>query len=139
MTTTYCLSPVIRFNMADWIYLQLIPIGVCCTVIRLRYCTVYLLGLRINIRKYIYIEKRCCCVIVWIFDFGEKWLGHENPTFLKTVWFHILEWNDLVMTLVLFIHFFSFHLEVTCSLHVFHLWYRGNELIQEKIYHIIWY
>ena len=53
----HILSPVLRFNKADWIYLRYLHVGGCCTVIGLSYCTVYLLGLRIDIYKYIYIER----------------------------------------------------------------------------------
>ena len=51
-------TPVLpRFNGADWIYLQLLTVGGCCTVIRLCYHSVYLLGLRINIYVTKYIER----------------------------------------------------------------------------------
>ena len=42
-----------------------------------------------------------------------------------TVCFVISERNDLVI-IILRLYIFSFHMEVTCSLHLFHLLYRGK-------------
>ena len=83
MSTEYCLYPTLRFNKADWIYLQSLPVGYCCTVIRLSYRMLSLLGLWIDIYicKYIYIDRRRCRVTIWFYNFGEKLLGRDNPTF----------------------------------------------------------
>ena len=32
--------------------------------------------------KYIYIESRRFCVTFWFYDFVEKWIDHDNPTFV---------------------------------------------------------
>ena len=81
MTIPYCLSSVTSFNKADWIYLQLPHVVVFCIVIRLHYFMVSSLGLRIDIYKYICIERWRCCVTVLLYDFRDKLLGHDNPTF----------------------------------------------------------
>ena len=59
MTTSFYLYPILRFNNADWFYLQWLPVGVYCTVIRLHFQTVSLLvcGL-IYIYMYICIYER---------------------------------------------------------------------------------
>ena len=52
----------------------------------------------------------------------------------------ILDKNEFVMNLLLFIHFGSdSSLEVTCSLHVFHLWYRGklHQLGKPLLYYLL--
>ena len=153
INTSYFLSPILRFNKTDWIYLQSLPIGGIprgtlsyssyqeFTVIRLSYHTVSLLGLRIDKRVSIYIYwettlsynrlvlwfwrditwswQSYLCLTVRFYYFGAKWLGYDACTFYKFC--------------------FSFHMEVTCYLYVFHLWYRGNDLSWENLYYIIWY
>ena len=121
MTASYCLSPVLRFNKADWIYLQPPPVGSCCNFIRLRYCMVYLLVLWIDIYVNIYIlrddvvvyrlvlwfqREMTWCLTIRFYVFGAKWIGNDACT--------------------LYIFSFSFHMEVICSINVFHLLYRGN-------------
>ena len=69
---------------------------------------VLLLALRIDICISVYIERRRCRVTLWFYGFGEKLLGHDNPTFCTFC--------------------FSFRMEVKCSLNVFNLLYRGNDL-----------
>ena len=66
--------------------------------------------------EYVYIERRRRRVTVWFYDFGEKWLGHENPTFYRFC--------------------FIFHTEMTFSIHVFHLLYRWNKHSQKNLF---WY
>ena len=61
--------PCHDFNMAG--YLQYLPVRVCCTIIRLRYRTVYLLSLRVFICMYICIERLRCGVTVWLSGFGK--------------------------------------------------------------------
>ena len=140
MNMSLFLSPILRFNKADWIYLQSLPVGFCCTVIRLRYHTVSLLGLRIYMCKYICIKRRRFHVTILLYGFREKWLGNYNPNFFKLFGYMFLEQNDLVVMLVIFIHFcFSFRMEVACYFHVLNLWYRGNNLSWENLYYMIWY
>ena len=45
-----------------------------------------------------------CCKSLWLYIFGNKWLCHVTPP--------------------LYSFFFNLHLEVTCSHHLLHLWYR---------------
>ena len=59
------------------------------------------------------------CLTVGFYVFGAKLLARDTCTFYTFV--------------------FSFHMEVTCSLHVFHLCYRVNYLSQENLYFIILY
>ena len=100
-------DPVIKslscnvFNMAD--YLQLRPVGGCYNVIRLRYCTVSILCLRIYIYVYICIERHRCHVTVWFSDFGDEWIIHDHPNFVKPFGSMFSERNGLLMTLILFI------------------------------------
>ena len=61
--------------------LKYLPVWVCCTVIRLCYHTISLLGLCIDICMYICIYIRRCHVTVWFYVFGEKLLCHDARTF----------------------------------------------------------
>ena len=59
--------------------------------------------------RYVYmycLERKNRCVTLWFYNFVDKWLCHNNLTFYSFC--------------------FSFCLEVTCSIHVFHLWFRGK-------------
>ena len=114
------------FNMLE--YLQSLTIGGLHTVIRMCYRMVYWLVFRIDIWMNICSERQRCCVTICFYDFREKWLIHDNPTFVSMFDSIFSERNDFVMALVIFIHFFSFCMGVTCCLHVFHLWYIGNDL-----------
>ena len=53
-------------------HLQLLHVGGFCTVIRMCYRTISLLGLRIYICMYILIEKRYFHVNILLYVFGEK-------------------------------------------------------------------
>ena len=110
MTTSLCLYTISRFSKADWLYSHLLPTGGFCTVIRLCYCTVYLLGLRIDICMHICIERPRFLVTVWFYDFGEKWLVHDNPNFVSLFTYMFSEINELVMMLVLYTFCFSFRM-----------------------------
>ena len=96
---------------------------------------VSLFGLHVDIRMYICIDRRCCRVHVWsyiserndlvmiillcltvrFFVVGEKWLYYDGRNF--------------------YLFCFNFHMEVTCSHRVLHLWYRGNNPSWENLYH----
>ena len=115
-TISYCLSPVLTFKKADWIFLQYLTVGgfPCGTLTysssqeftALSY-SIFLIGFADwYMSKDTYIEKRGCCLTVWFYDLGEKWLGHDNPTFVYPVGSMFLEQNYLVMLLVIFIHLF---------------------------------
>ena len=82
------------FNKADC--LQSLPVGGCSTVIRLCCCTVSLLGLRIDVCIYICINRQSCRVTVWLCDFGEKLLGHDNPTFVLP--FGTIFWSEMTFS-----------------------------------------
>ena len=57
MTTSLCLSPLLRLIKADWLYLQSLPVWGFCTV-TLCYCTFSRLGLWIDLFIYICIDER---------------------------------------------------------------------------------
>ena len=63
MTSSYCLSPLLRLNKAHWY--------IIC------------------------IERRRRRVTVWLYDFGEKWLSHDNYTFIHFVLAYVWKWHDL--------------------------------------------
>ena len=80
-TASYFLSPVIKLNKADCIFLQYTPLGgITCDAIDAIYQGFYhlvtqalLLGLRIDIRcKHIGIERRRIRVTVRLYDFVNK-------------------------------------------------------------------
>ena len=52
------------------------------------------------------IDRQRCCATVWFYDFGEKLIGHEYPTFAQPLGSVFLEQNDLVMMLVRFYTFY---------------------------------
>ena len=49
---------------------------------------------------HICVERQRCNGNVWIYDFWEKLLGHDNLTILSLFGSMFMERNDLVMTLV---------------------------------------
>ena len=51
--------------------------------------------------KYIYIDRGCCRVTIWFYDFGEKLLGHDNPTFIHFL--NLLYGSDMLSSCVPFI------------------------------------
>ena len=104
MTTTFYLYPVLSLNNMDWINLQLLPVGGCGTVLRISYHTISLLGLPIDVCKYICIEILRFCVIVW---------------------YILLEINDLVMTILLLFNrlVLCFWSEITLSWHSYFLFF----------------
>ena len=65
---------------------------------------VSLLSLRMDICMYICFERQSCCVTICFYNFGDKWLGHDNPT-LFTVRVLFLEINDFIMMLLIYIFF----------------------------------
>ena len=72
------------------------------------YCTVYWLCLQIDVCMYIYYWERWSrCVTIWLYFFGEKMT---------------LSWHSYFSSF-----FFGFHLEVTWSIYVFCVWYRGKQ------------
>ena len=52
------LYPALSFNKADWFYLQFLPVGGFCTVIRIRYLVFSLLGFWMYICMYIWISDK---------------------------------------------------------------------------------
>ena len=120
MTTSFYLSPIqILIRWIESIYNH--PL---CEVAVL-YKTLLSHGLLTGFSDwymYIYMygwERWRHHVIVWLYVFGEKWLDNETLTFYSFC--------------------FSFHLEVTWYLCVFHLWYRRNWCQSENLCYIIWY
>ena len=110
-----------RFNKADWISLKFIPMWGWYIVIILRYPTFSWLGLWIDMCLYIYIFLRetvtSCNCLVLKFQIDMTW-----------------------SLLSYFLFIYIFHLEVTCSLCVFHLWYRGKTAsVNKNFSNIIWY
>ena len=107
MTASLCLYPIIRFNKADWFYLQSIP-----REVDVPYKTALSHGLLTGFTDwymYVYMycwERRRCRVTIRFYNFREKWLGHDTLNFYSFC--------------------FIFHLEVAWSLHIFHLWQRGK-------------
>ena len=82
--------------------------------LRLLYCYKTLLShglLNEFVDWYMYVymyfwERQPRCVTLWFSVFREKRIGHDYLPFYSFC--------------------FIFHLELTCSLHVFYLWYRGK-------------
>ena len=139
MTMSYCLSPLLRFNKADWTYIQSLSVGVNpigahdsspqgFIVIRPRPRTASLIVLRIDICASIYIEIRRCRVTVWFYDFqiemNWSWQSYLCVNHLVIYFWIKMTWSWRLYSL----YIFRVRVEVTCSLRVFHLWYRGNDL-----------
>ena len=121
ITEAFFLSPILRFNNASWFYLQSLPVWLCCTVIILRYFAVFWLGFA-DWYMYVYMyfwEKQPCCVTLWTSVFEEKLLCCRYLTFYSFC--------------------FRFHLEVTCSPHVIHWWYRRKwrRSIKYLLYYLV--
>ena len=65
--------------------------------IRLHYCTVSWLGLLIYICMFFFFKERWrCCVTVRLYNYREKWFGHDTITFypfISSIW----KWHDFSM------------------------------------------
>ena len=109
----------VYYHRIDYIYNHYL-----CEVdvpLRLHYCTVSWMVLWIDICMYISIAERDG-IVVWNFGslFSDRnWLCHDPLKFYSFC--------------------FSFHLEVTWSLHVFHLFFRGKQRQPRKplLYYLV--
>ena len=120
-TTSLFLSPMLRFNKADWFHLQPLSVWGCCTV-----KTELLHGLHTGF-TYWYICRNICISEKYdltVYPFGSlfleiKWLFHDSPIFYSF---------ELCL-----------QLEVTWSINSFHLCYRGKKLQQRKpqLYYLV--
>ena len=94
-------DPVIK-----WLYLQYPLIGGCCTFIRIHYCKVSLLGLRIYIYIYIYIyinmywETMYSCnplVVCFRREMNMSW-----RSYFLFILFHLTYGNDILSSCITF-------------------------------------
>ena len=113
-TTPFCLSPILRFNKADWFYLKFLLVWVFYTVKNALSHGLLTVFEDWYIYTYICVSDRDNLIV---YHFGSlfsktKWLCHDPLSFYS--------------------FFFSFHLEVTCSFNVFHLWCRGKKFQLRK-------
>ena len=120
MTTSF-LSPALSFNKEDWFCLQSLPVWGFCTV-----KTVLLHGLH-TMFVYWYI-----CIFIYIFERYDIIVYPFGSLFLEIKWF-------FYEPLTSYSFCFSFHLEVICSLCVFHLWYREklHKLRKPLLYYLV--
>ena len=109
-----------KFNRADWSHLQFIPVEVTL-LLRLRFWMVSRLRFSIDINVCIYI---LLIYDLFMYHFGSlfseiKWLCHDSLNFFSFC--------------------FCFHLEVTLSTHVFHLYFIGKRLHSRRplLYYLV--
>ena len=141
MTAWFFLSPILRLNKADWIYLQSLPVWESVP-----YNTVLPHGLMNGFADwymYVYmyvLERQHCCVTVWLYVFGDKWLGHNTLIFYLIVWLYVLDVNGFVMALLLFIHFYSSSSWKWHDLLMYSIYgIVKNDVSWENIHYILWY
>ena len=98
ITMSFCLSPIPRFNKADWFYSQSLPMWGCCTVkTMLSECLhTWFVDWYIYVLIYVFLRyTTSSCTLLALFSLERKWLCHDFLTFYSFVFIYIRKWHDI--------------------------------------------